>query len=142
MTMKFTTSECVKLMKHCRTVMALNDGVTVMHAYEMVEAVVNRRYPGRPPGTRVNDRNEVVPITSPREPVPTRRLATTDTDTNIEDDETTLSPDDPTELVTGMAPIFTDDSEVGIVPELEPDPEPKFEDDTDGDSEDEDSCEA
>jgi len=39
-------------------------GVTVMQAYEMVEAVVNRCYPGRPPGTYVTDSGEARPTSA------------------------------------------------------------------------------
>lgn len=50
--------------------------VTVSQAYEIAESIVSREWnPGRPPGTRVNDRNEVVPIRAPRpETKPTKRI--------------------------------------------------------------------
>jgi hypothetical protein len=129
------------MLKHVRTAMAANDGVSVGLAYSIAESVASRDWnPGRPPGTRVNDRNEVVPIKAPRqETMPTRRLATVEVASAIDDDEDIVSPDDPTEVISGVAGLqYVPEGEEGIVPELEPDPIDEDEDDGEGDE----PCEA
>lgn len=134
-------SEVLRRTRYDAETDTFDTGVTVMQAYEMVAAVVNRAYPGRPPGTRINSKNEVVPIRAPRresEPVRKRKmkpvnidnLCAVDGDVSLAEmnDDIEVSPDDPVELTTGNTLIFVDDGEVGIVPELEQEPEWQGED--------------
>jgi hypothetical protein len=84
MTMKHTLEDCAIEM-HSESLRrtrydaekdTFDTSVTVSQAYEIAESIVSREWnPGRPPGTRVNDRNEVVPIRAPRpETKPTKRI--------------------------------------------------------------------
>ena len=67
MTLKFSTEETVRSMKHVRVLADLRDGLTVDRAFELAQSVVSREWnPGREPGTYVNDLNEVRPIRAPR----------------------------------------------------------------------------
>jgi hypothetical protein len=53
MTMKFTTSECVTLMKHVRTAADVQDGLTCSRAYDIanqaLEKLFHERHPSPPP---------------------------------------------------------------------------------------------
>lgn len=62
-------------------------GPSVDEAYEVALREVAASWnPGREPGTRVNDRNEVVPIRAPRpETKPTKRIVPVSVETTVED---------------------------------------------------------
>jgi hypothetical protein len=79
MTLKFTTEETVRIMKHVRVAATVRDGMTVDRAFELAQLVVSREWnPGREPGTYVTDSGEVRAIRAPRrrqpEPQSIKRL--------------------------------------------------------------------
>lgn len=89
MTMRFTTAECVTYQRAVRlAAMREQNGLSVSEAFAIAESVISKSWnPGRPAGTRVNDRNEVVPIRAPRpETKPTKRLFPVTIDSLVEAD--------------------------------------------------------
>lgn len=96
MTMKYTLEDCaiemhsegLRRTRYDAEKDTFDTSVTVSQAYEIAESIVSREWnPGRPPGTRVNDRNEVVPIRAPRsETKPAKRLVPVTIDSLVEAD--------------------------------------------------------